>query len=550
MPTLFERIAAKFAYWHANRVYARFLDSLRHVDAVQNNVLQSVLSRLAGSDYGREHDFGAVRSPSDLKHAVPLVTYEDLRPYIDRLCAGETSALLAPDEHLHMFATSSGTTAKQKLIPVTSEFVRQYRRGWNTFGLKVLSDHPRAILRAILQGSGRHDESYTPSGVPCGAITGLLARTQKGIVRRFYVGKPEIAHISDAHAKYYTLMRFGIIRDVAFAITANPATLIRMAQTADEESERLLRDVRDGTLSSELVADTTLRRRLETYLKPAPDRARELERLRSGNGALRPRDYWQLEFLACWTAGSMGHYLGRLADWWGSLPVRDIGLLASEGRVTIPLEDGTPAGVLDTQAAFFEFIPSEQWDRPAPETFAASELEVGRDYTVVLTNAAGLVRYRLDDVVRVRGWVERTPLLEFLHRAGRVASVAGEKLTEHQVVEAVRIAIARLGLPEFDFVMAPHWQDTPFYQLSCPRPSTDELAKAIDQALGEQNDEYRSRRNSSRLGVLQIKQVRPEALSELDRRLLTARGSSTEQYKRPCLLTEPGMDDRMLDIDR
>ena len=548
MPTLLERIAAKFAYWHARRIYARFLNSLRNVDAVQAGVLRDVLSRMRGSDYWRRYDLGSVRSPNDLKQAAPLVTYEDLRPYIDRLCAGENSALFAPGEQLHMFATSSGTTAKQKLIPVTSEFVRQYRRGWNTFGLKMLADHPRAILRAILQASGRFDESHTAAGVPCGAITGLLARTQKGIVRRFYVGRPDIAYISDAHAKYYTLMRFAIARDVAFAITANPATLIRMAQTANQESERLVRDVRDGTLAAELVPDAALRRSLEADLKPAPARARELEHICSAKGTLRPRDYWQLEFLACWTAGSLSYYLRRLADWWGPVPVRDIGLLASEGRVTIPLEDGTPAGVLDTQAACYEFIPSQQWDRQDAQTLTAGELETGRDYTVVLTNSAGLIRYRLDDVVRVRGWLEQAPKLEFLHRAGRLASVAGEKLTENQVVQAVRDATTRLGILEFDFVLAPRWQDPPFYQLSCPAPTPALLAEAIDQALGEQNEEYHSRRNSLRLGMLQIRPVDREAIAAMDLRLTQSRGSSAEQYKRPCLLTEPGEDDKLLGI--
>lgn len=547
MPTLLERIAARVAFWHAKRVYARFIDTLRDAEVVQNRVLTEVLSHVADSDYGRRHNLTAVRSIEDLKHAAPLVTYEDLRPYVDRVAAGETTALLAPGERLHMFATSSGTTARQKLIPVTSEFVRQYRRGWNIFGLKLLTDHPSAVLRAILQASGRHDESYAPSGVPCGAITGLLAKTQKGIVRRFYVGTPETALIPDAHAKYYTLMRFAIVRDVAFAITANPATLIRMAQIANDESDRLLRDVHDGTLSHELVPDTILRRRLEAYLRPAPQRARELERLRSGNDSLRPRDYWRIAFLACWTAGSMGHYLERLAGWWGPVPVRDVGLLASEGRVTIPLEDGTPAGVLDTQAAVFEFIPTEQWDDPSAQTLTAREIGVGRDYTVVLTNSAGLVRYRLDDVVRVHGHIEETPLLEFLHRAGRVASVAGEKLTENQIVEAVRVATARLGVPTFDFVMAPHWHDPPFYRLTCTQPASHELAAAIDMALSEQNVEYQSRRKSLRLGMLRIRQVDPQAIATMDRHLQAARGSSTEQYKRSCLLTELDQDDEILD---
>lgn len=244
----------------------------------------------------------------------------------------------------------------------------------------------------------------------------------------------------------------------------------------------------------------------------------------------------------------MGQYLERLAGWWGPLPVRDIGLLASEGRVTIPLEDGVAAGVLDAQAACFEFIPSEQWDCSMPETLTARQLQTGQDYTVVLTNSAGLIRYRLDDVVRVRGWVEQAPLLEFLHRAGRLASIAGEKLTENQVVEAVRTATRRLGWPEFDFVIAPRWNDPPFYQLSSARPVDAELCKAIDLALGEQNEEYRSRRKSLRLGKLCMRQVACDAIAAMDRRLAATRGGSVEQYKRACLLTEPGKDDELLGI--
>lgn len=546
MPTMLERLAARLAYWHASGVYSRFLKTLRNVDATQQRTLRRVLTPLVRGEYGREHGLASVRTADDLRKAAPLVTYEDLRPWMERLCDGDTGAVFDPSERIHMFATSSGTTARQKLIPVTSEFIRQYRRGWNTFGVKMLTDHPRAILRAILQGSGRYDESRTSTGVPCGAITGLLAREQKGVVRRFYVGTPDIALIGDARAKYYTLMRFAMVRDVAFAITANPATLIRMAQTADEESESLIRDVRDGTLSSQIVSDAPLRQQLEASLKPAPDRARELEKLRAASGALRPRDYWRIEFLACWTGGSMGYYLERLADWWGGVPVRDIGLLASEGRVSIPLEDDNPAGVLDTQGAFFEFLPADRWDDRGAETLVASELETGRDYSVILTNAAGLIRYRLDDIVRVRGWLEKTPLVEFLHRAGRVASVAGEKLTENQVVNAVRSAANCLNIKEFDFVLGPRWSDPPFYHLVCGAINHAELAEQVDQALCEQNDEYSSRRKSRRLGGLQITSDAGSAIRDMDSRLQSERRSTAEQYKRPCLLTDPRQIEHVL----
>lgn len=546
MPTLLEHLTAKVAYLHARRVYARFLRALSSVDAAQQRVLRRVLPLIAESDFGRRHDLRAVRTAADLKRAVPLTTYEDYRPYIDRVSQGDTRALFSTGQRILMLATTSGATAEPKRIPVTPQFVKDYRQGWNIFGLKMLTDHPRAMLRAILQSSSRYDAGYTPAGIPYGAITGLLAGTQKRIVRRYYVGRPEVAHLDDPQARYYALMRLGAGRDVAFAITANPATLIQMARTTDEHSETLIRDVRDGTLSDQVVSDAVLRQTLSTGLRPDPGRAAELSRLRDRHGVLRPRDYWKLEFLACWTGGSMGHYLQRLADWWGPVPVRDIGLLASEGRVSIPLDDSTPAGVLSVASGLFEFIPADQADATAPDTLYARQVEPGREYIVVLTNTSGLVRYRLDDVVRVHGWLCQAPLIEFLHRAGRVASVAGEKLTESQAVAAVRAACATLGIPEFDFVLAPCWDDPPLYRLSCPRQATPALGAAVDRALAEQNEEYASRRKSNRLGCLQVRTLDPDVIPAMDRRLAAARRSTAEQYKRPCLFTSPGDDDRAL----
>jgi hypothetical protein len=238
----------------------------------------------------------------------------------------------------------------------------------------------------------------------------------------------------------------------------------------------------------------------------------------------------------------MGHYLPKLREWFGPIPVRDVGLLASEGRVSIPLEDDTPAGVLDAEAAFFEFIPAEYAENPNPPTLTARQLESGRDYLVVLTNDAGLVRYRLDDVVRVRGYVGQAPLVEFLHRAGRVASLAGEKLTENQLVSAVSAACRELRIALCDFLAAPQWAEPPYYRVNVTATDGDALARCVEKHLCGQNEEYASRRKSGRIGPLQLRHVAPPAFAELDRRLLARNGAPAEQFKRPCLLPAPGAD--------
>ncbi len=64
----------------------------------------------------------------------------------------------------------------------------------------------------------------------------------------------------------------------------------------------------------------------------------------------------------------MGAYLRGYPEIFGERPVRDVGLIASEGRMSIPIADGTPAGMLNIRHHYFEFIPGGQDDQDNPDT--------------------------------------------------------------------------------------------------------------------------------------------------------------------------------------
>ena len=128
--------------------------------ALQEAVLRRILARQVETAFGRDHHFELIRTVADFRRQVPVAGYEALEPYILRVRKGETAALLA-DERVHMFALTSGTTATRKFIPVTDQYLADYRRGWNIWGLKVFRDHPPVKLRPILQLSGDWDEFRT-----------------------------------------------------------------------------------------------------------------------------------------------------------------------------------------------------------------------------------------------------------------------------------------------------------------------------------------------------------------------------------------------------
>lgn len=487
---------------------------------------------------------------------MPLANYEYFAPYIQRCQDGQTEALFGPDETLLMFALTSGTTAPAKYIPVTQTSADHYRRGWNVWGIKALADHPNGYLRKILQVTSPFDEETTSAGIPCGAISGMLARNQKFIVRRFYATSPEVAKITNPLARYYTIMRFAITQDVGFISTANPSTTLTLARTAAEHADLIIKDVRDGTLTPPADIDPTITKKLTRNLRPNPRRANQLKVHLSHSKALLPKDYWNLAFLANWTGGSTGLYIPQLREYFGDVPIRDIGLLASEGRFSIPVEDSTASGILDITSNFYEFIPRDQIDQlPDPnaqstipgefDILQAHQLQLNQEYYIFITNTAGLYRYNMGDLVRVTGFAQQTPLIEFLSKGAHTSSITGEKLTENQVVTAVNAAAQKLSLHVDTFVLAPQWDDLPFYCLHCQSPmmltSNDlrKLAQTTDENLIQTNIEYESKRKTHRLGPVQAQQTTADALTNRDHQLLSRNSGRAEQFKHRFLLKQP-----------
>jgi hypothetical protein len=531
------RPLARLAAWHAGAQLRAFLAAHRRTAAVQDRLLGELLDAHAETDFGRDHALGRVRSYAEFVTAVPVGNYETHRPYVERVWAGEFTALLPEGQTLHMFARTSGTTGQPKHIPVTGRFLAAARRGWNIWGLAALNDHPRAWLRAILQISSPLRELDSPTGLPAGAISGLLAQTQKPIVRRMYVVPAAVAAITDPTSRYYVTLRCSVGRDVAFITTANPSSTIKLIETGQAHAERLIRDVADGTVTppGELPAE------LAAALRFRPD-ARTARRLQEGlhrDGRLLPRHFWNLEYLANWTGGTLRLYLPRLHELFGPVPIRDIGLLASEGRFSVPLHDGTAAGVAEITGNFLEFIPAAQADAPRPDVLRAHEVAAGEDYSLVVSNWAGLFRYHMDDRVRVVDRVGDSPVFEFLSRGSHTANITGEKLTEYQVVEAMHRAAAGAGVDRF--VLQGRFAATPFYELHLEPPAgadAGQVAAAMDEALGELNIEYRSKRSSGRLGPIRPILLAPGALEAAEREQIRLRGGRSEQYKHTYLRTD------------
>lgn len=526
---------------------AAFESATHRPREVQEQLLRRILTYHADTAFGRAHHFRDIRTPAEFRQNLPVAGYDYYEPYLAQVRRGKFDALLA-DSIVHMFALTSGTTAERKYIPVTPQYLADYKRGWNIWGLCSYDKHPHLRLRPILQMSGDWDEVRTEAGIPCGTVTGLTAHVQKKIIRWVYCVPACCGKIKDARAKYYTALRLSLPRKVGMIIAANPSTLINMARLGDQEKESLLRDMRDGTLSTAFDVPGPIRAALAPRLrKQHRRRVQELEEIIRRTNTLYPREYWpQTCLLGNWTGGSMGAYLRLYPRYYGGMPIRDVGLIASEGRMTIPLADGSPSGVLDVTSHYFEFLPEEEADSPNPITVAAHEVQEGRTYYILPTTAYGLYRYQIYDLVRVTGFYHGTPLVEFLNKGAYVANITGEKLSEHHVTHGMEQVLRDLDLCLNTYSVAPCWdEEQPYYGLFIERgdlPSQEagqRLAEALDQRLMRLNVEYAGKRESLRLGAVRLEVMPPGAWQDWDRTRLARCGGTLEQYKHPCLISDP-----------
>lgn len=532
-----------------------FTNLLADCRATQRQTLARILELNAESFYSRRRGLTASTTVEQFRTLLPISDFETVREEIEQMKTGNVQSLLGPKNKLLMFALSSGTTSQAKYIPITSQFLSDYRRGWQVWGINAMDGHRSLHMSDIVQLGSNHDQFRTPSGTPCGNISGLVGAMQSRVVQTMYAVPNPVGRISDSSAKGYTALRCAYANGhVGMVMTANPSTLIQLSKAAHQHQNELIRDIADGTLSTNFEIDAEVRKQLKSRIsRPDKQRARELELIAARTGSIMPRDVWpKLELVAVWTGGSVGGYLDPMRKYFGDVAVRDHGLSASEGRMTIPLADSTAAGVLDVGSHFFEFIPEDEHESTDPTVLEAHELEEGHNYFILLTTVSGLYRYDIRDVVRCTGFMGTTPLLEFLHKGAHIASITGEKLAESQVVTAIRGGLQKMKLDVHHFTLSPIWGDPPHYRLHLERADApvpemrQRLANDVDAQLQELNVEYKEKRQSGRLGMLECLAIPNGTWERFIRHRQSRFGASLEQYKHPCLVPQLTFSEMLL----
>ncbi len=513
--------------------YLKFKQDLKNPMRAQKQKLMEILDANQNTEYGKKYRFGEIKSIKQFQEQVPIIEYRAIKDDVYRMARGSGNILTYQPPIL--FLITSGTTGEPKYIPITPDFAKEYNSKLWFFSL--LRQHPKIAYFNSILSIVTTDEGVTEGGFPVGASSGYLYRTQSRLAQLSYTVPYEVFTIEDWDAKYYTILRMSMEKPIRLLITNNPSILILLAKKMAEFQERLLTDLEQGTLYPGLAILPTLRRSLKRKFWPNPNRARQLRtRLNQQGGKLDPLTLWpDLQAISCWVDGPARFYLPQLKQLYGDTPVHNMGYLASEGRGSIPL-DGDD-GVLAIHSHFFEFIPAGEKLGAGSTVLTCNQLEEGQDYSILFTVSNGFYRYCINDVVKVKGFRKRTPVIEFGYRAGNTFDFTGEKLYETQIESSMTKALQSVGVPVVDYTVIPTSGSPPFYRLilecgpGVTPESLENLAGKFEKELIRGNISYAGKLASKIIGHIQLLTLPPGTFENFLKHRVYEEGAPHSQVK-------------------
>ncbi|MCF0226323.1 MAG: GH3 auxin-responsive promoter family protein, partial [Methanobrevibacter sp.] len=303
---------------------------------VQEKTLFDILNYSKDTEIGQKFDFESISSIKEYQEKVPILEYDDISDYIERMAEGEENILFPG--RTSFFISTSGTTGNSKKIPENEKskkaksIVLNLRRLYLT---KVLLEKIKNSDILLNRFKEKDVDLYNPEsfdGFHFYSVTSASPnkKTKGGIEIGFASGKTfdnsalaqktvsypiEIMGLSDGEASMYLSMLFALRYDDIFIILANNAGRVYSRfKYAQEHAEEIINDLKNGTITKRINITEDERKLFEGYLEPHVERAGFLESLlNKGKEFFIPKYYWPYLILAMfWLGGSVGVNVDKL----------------------------------------------------------------------------------------------------------------------------------------------------------------------------------------------------------------------------------------------
>ena len=476
--------------------------------ALQDAVLRRLLSEAAGTEWGRAHQYAGIRSYEDYRRLVPVQTYDDVKPYIERMRHGESDVLWKGQ--VRWYAKSSGTTNdKSKFIPVSPDGLKRiHYAGGTDCVASYLRNNPDSRFfsgKGLILG-GSHAPNYNLKDSLVGDLSAILIQNVNPLVNLIRVPKKEIALLSD----------FEVKRD-------------RIARSTIGKNVTNLSGVPSWMLS-------VLRRVLELTGKDSLEQVwPNLEVFFHGGVAFAPyrEQYRQL------IRSDRMHYVETYN--------------ASEGFFGVQTDptDASMTLMVDYDV-FYEFIPMDEFGKADPTVVPLEGVETGKNYAMLISTSCGLWRYLIGDTVR---FTRKNPYrFVITGRTKHFINAFGEELIVDNAEKGLEVACAGTGAQIADYTAAPVFMDSDakcrhqwLIEFAVLPDSTERFARILDRALQQINSDYEAKRYKDiTLQPLEVVVARKNLFHDW----LKEKGKLGGQHKVPRLSNTREYIDELLRLNR
>ncbi len=410
---------------------------------MQETCVKRLMRKNKTTEYGKLHNFKDVKSIEDYQKIVPLSVYADYDDYVWRMANGEKG--LITNMYVRRFTESSGSTGKQKLVPLSywAEWVCQCFSFSAPVGCAVKWFAKKGKTLPAQKGLLTAETGCRKvKGGTISCLSSIPLLNVRPIVEAFTTSPKEVLFPEpgvdmDMH---YMKLRFSLpSKKVSYLGTIFITTLESMFFYMEENWEMLCDDIEKGIINDKVNVPDEIRQKYNKKLKPNPKRAEELRReFRKGfdESPIIPRIWPNVGWMYGMGTGSLSFYQKKLRRYLGEdIPMHYLGYTATEAFMAVPLEFNSYEYVILPQNGFYEFRPIDQ--EGYDNLLTIKDLEVGKEYEIILTNMSGFYRYRIEDVVKVTGYYNQSPKITFCYRLNQIANISGEKVSSMAFDEIV-----------------------------------------------------------------------------------------------------------------
>lgn len=531
----------------------------KDAERVQKEALRKILEDNCDAEYLRELGLNGRTDPESFKACVPIVSHQDLEPYIQRIADGDASPILTGKPILSISLSSGTTQGKPKFVPFNDELVSSTMQIIRTSYAFRNREFPVGKGKA-LQFIYSSKQFKTRGGLAAGTATTNVYRSSqfKQTMKETQsqcCSPDEVIFGPDFHQSLYCHLLCGLIfRDeVQFVFSTFAHSIVHAFRTFEAEWKELCSNIRDGVLSDR-VTSPSVRAAMLSLLTPNPELAdlisEKCMRLTNWYGLI-PALFPDAKYVYGIMTGSMEPYLKKLRHYAGMLPLVCADYGSSEGWIAaninprLPPESATFAVLPDI--AYFEFIPlrgnieNQGLDKNLEfEPIGLTEVKLGEEYEIIVTNFAGLYRYRLGDIVKVMGFHNSTPELHFVCRKNLLLTINIDKNTEKDLqlsVEAATKLLVDEKLELVDFTSHVDMSTDPghyviFWELSgdASEDTVVECCNCLDRSFVDAG--YLSSRKVNAIGPLELRVLQRGTFQKILNHSLSL-GGAFSQFKTP-----------------